>query len=62
MASILLTINAYCAEYACGRTKTYELLNSGALESTRVGRKRLIIRASADDLVKRNIVTNARSS
>lgn len=36
-----------------GKTKLYELLAEGELEAIRVGRRRLILRASIEALVER---------
>lgn len=47
MQAVLHPIKRFCDVYGVGRTKTYELINSGDLETVRVGRKRLITDASA---------------
>lgn len=47
MQPVLHPIKRFCDVYGVGRTKAYELINSGDLETVRVGRKRLIIDASA---------------
>jgi excisionase family DNA binding protein len=43
-----LTVNEFCRVYAVGRTLTYRLISSGAIEARKVGAKTLIPRASAE--------------
>lgn len=47
MQPVLHPIRQFCDLYGVGRTKTYELINSGTLETVLIGRKRLITAASA---------------
>ena len=51
-----LSVRTFCAEHEVGKTKTYELINSGKIDSVLVGGKRLIDAESADrwwrDLLK----------
>lgn len=47
MQPVLHPISRFCELYGVGRTKTYELINAGDLETVKVGRKRLITEASA---------------
>jgi excisionase family DNA binding protein len=47
MVPVLHPIKNFCAAYGVGKTKTYELIASGHLESVKIGRKRLITDASA---------------
>jgi excisionase family DNA binding protein len=47
MQPVLHPISRFCELYGIGRTKTYEMLDAGVLESVKVGRKRLITDASA---------------
>jgi len=47
MQPVLHPINRFCDLYGIGRTKAYELINAGSLETVKVGRKRLITDASA---------------
>lgn len=42
MSAVLLTPEVAAERLACGRTKIYELLRSGELESVKVGRLRRI--------------------
>ncbi|MEJ8631464.1 MULTISPECIES: helix-turn-helix domain-containing protein [Sphingomonas] len=47
MQPVLHPIKNFCAAYGVGKTKAYELIASGQLESVKIGRKRLITDASA---------------
>ena len=47
MQPVLHSIKRFCHVYGLGRTKTYELINAGKLDTVTVGRKRLITDASA---------------
>ena len=38
----LFTITEACAAIGCGRTRLYELMNSGEIETVRMGSRRLI--------------------
>jgi excisionase family DNA binding protein len=49
------TINDTCAALGLGRTRIYELLADGSLESARVGRRRLVTRRSIEALVERSL-------
>jgi excisionase family DNA binding protein len=40
------TVNDACAFSSVSKTKLYELINGGALATTRVGRRRLVIVSS----------------
>ena len=50
---LLATIPETCAELRSCRTKVYELMNTGELESIKIGDSRRIVRASIKRLVKR---------
>ena len=50
---LLLTIPEAMAVTNLGRTMVYQLIGNGALESVKVGRKRLIPAAAATDWVER---------
>jgi excisionase family DNA binding protein len=43
-----MPIAVFCETYGVGRTKTYELLNSGAISARKSGTTTLIDRASAE--------------
>ena len=45
-------IDEVCTAYGLGRTKVYELINSGELPSVRVGRRRLVLRTGLDALLR----------
>ena len=47
MQPVLHPIKRFCDVYGVGRTKAYELINAGELDTVRIGRKRLIVDASA---------------
>jgi excisionase family DNA binding protein len=49
------TINDTCAVTGLGRTRIYELLADGSLESVRLGRRRLVTRRSIEALVARSL-------
>ncbi len=46
-ASSALTVNAFCAAYGIGRTRTYEEIASGRLRARKVGNRTLILRSDA---------------
>ena len=43
-----MPISVFCEMYGIGRTKTYDLINSGAISARKSGKKTLIDRASAE--------------
>lgn len=43
----LITIREFCALFRVGRTRTYQLLNSGAIEAVKNGVSTRIVLASA---------------
>ena len=43
----MLTIAEFCTRYGVGKTRTYELMKSGELDSRTFGRRRLITLESA---------------
>lgn len=47
MDPVLITIKQFNDLYGIGRTRTYELINDGTIETVKVGRRRLIKNASA---------------
>lgn len=47
MQPVLHPVSRFCDLYGLGKTKAYELINDGVVETVKVGRKRLIIDASA---------------
>lgn len=47
MSPVLHPVAQFCRLYGIGKTKTYELIANGSLETVQIGRKRLIIDASA---------------
>ena len=49
----LVSIKKGAAELGVGRTKTYELIDDGELETVKIGRHHLIVHASIGRLVAR---------
>lgn len=47
MQPVLHPISRFCELYGLGKTKAYELINDGVVDTIKVGRKRLIVDASA---------------
>lgn len=47
MQPVLHSVNRFCELYGLGKTKAYDLINAGTIDTVRVGRKRLIVDASA---------------
>ncbi len=47
MQALLHPINRFCDIYGVGRTKAYELINDGIVDTVKIGRKRLVVDASA---------------
>ncbi|MEZ5842761.1 MAG: helix-turn-helix domain-containing protein [Hyphomicrobiaceae bacterium] len=48
---IATSVNDTCRLLGIGRTLVYQLLGSGALQSVRIGRRRLVLVASIDALL-----------
>lgn len=45
----LITIREFCARYAVGRSKAYELLNERKVEAKKFGSSTLIVSESAEE-------------
>ena len=45
--NILITIPDFCRQFRVGRTKAYDLINMDEVEAVKVGRRTLIVLASA---------------
>ena len=58
MHKIALTINEVCYGLGIGRTKAYELINDGELESFKVGRRTLVTACSIEDFVGRALTSS----
>jgi excisionase family DNA binding protein len=52
-AALCVRVSSAMSMLGIGKTKLYELLAEGELEAIRVGRRRLILRASIEELVER---------
>jgi excisionase family DNA binding protein len=50
---VLLSIPEAASALSVGRTTIYELLADGSLDAVKLGKRRLIVRASIEALVKR---------
>lgn len=50
---ITSTVATFCRITGIGRSKTYELLANGALDSVKIGKRRLILMESYSRLIKR---------
>lgn len=53
MTPLALTVNDFCEAFGLKRTKTYELIAQGRLETLKVGRRRLITYRSAEALFEK---------
>jgi excisionase family DNA binding protein len=47
-----LRVNDFCRAFGLGRSTAYKLIAEGRLKSVTVGKRRLILKASADDLLR----------
>jgi hypothetical protein len=52
---ITAPIGEFCLISGLGRTKTYELLDSGELKSIKVGKRRLVVLDSYREMVQRKL-------
>jgi excisionase family DNA binding protein len=52
-SSLLADIEGTCGELHVGRTKVFELIANGELESIVIGRRRLVPRASIEAYIER---------
>ena len=50
---LLISVNDACASLDLGRTKLYELINAGELETVTVGDRRLVVCSSLQEFVER---------
>lgn len=57
MMPILISVSRAGEILGLGRTKVYELLNSGRLKSTRIGGRRLVEFASAESFARECLAT-----
>jgi len=47
MKPTFISVRDLCSMLGIGRTKAYELINEGSIQSAQIGRRRLIVRKSA---------------
>jgi excisionase family DNA binding protein len=52
-APLAHSINGTCDQLGIGRTKVYDLINRGDLETVRIGSRRLVTRRSLEVLLER---------
>ncbi len=55
MNPILISVNEAASVLGLGRTKIYQLLNSGDLKSARIGARRLVEFASAERFARHSL-------
>lgn len=53
MDSRLMDLKRFCASYACGKTKAYELIAAGEIEAVKIGGATRITTESAERWLKR---------
>lgn len=53
MENTLLNIPEACEKLRVGRTRLYQILNSGQIKAVRIGKKTLIPSASIEDFINR---------
>jgi excisionase family DNA binding protein len=51
MTRLAITVDEFCGMIGIGRTKTYELIKDGSLETVAIGRRRLIKMSSVEALL-----------
>lgn len=51
--TLLLTVEEVAAQLRLGRTRTYQLVMSGQIRSVNIGRRRLVLRESLEEFVRR---------
>ena len=59
---ILVTVRTACRLVGLGPTKLYELLKAGAIESTKIGGKRLLVYQSLKGLVTTGSSSTGKSN
>jgi predicted DNA-binding transcriptional regulator AlpA len=47
-----LRINDFCRAYGVGRSTAYSLINTGKVKSALIGKRRVILQESAEQLLK----------
>ncbi len=53
MSPALISIKEAAVELGVGRTKTYELIGNGELETVKIDKRHLVVHASIGRLIKR---------
>ena len=59
---ITATVAEFCRLSGLGRTKVYEMLGDGSLDSFNVGKRRLIVLASYGRLIEHRVAASAALS
>lgn len=59
MTPVTITVDDFCARFGCKRTKAYQLVATGQLESLTIGRRRLITYRSAIALIEKLAAADA---
>lgn len=49
----LISLKRFCALYACGKTKAYELIAAGEIEAVKIGGSTRIVTESAEQWFRR---------
>jgi hypothetical protein len=52
---ITASIPAFCRMSGVGRSKVYELINSGAVKTVRIGKRQFIVLSSFHELIARQL-------
>jgi hypothetical protein len=52
---ITASIPAFCRISGVGRSKAYELINSGAVKTVRIGKRQFIVLSSFHELISRQL-------
>jgi excisionase family DNA binding protein len=59
MKAYYITVGEFCCLYGLKKTKTYALIKTGELSIAKIGRRTLILHASAEQLMARSLVGRA---
>lgn len=59
LPALLITVEEAARLLGIGRTKAYELVMSGEVQSIKLGRRRLMVRASLDSFIEKKVAEGA---